>query len=74
MECLSLCRSKGEGGLLANHMGLKWVAIGNTLGNLMGTHWELERNMLGTKEKWKDGITYRHLSLFSTYSLVLGYM
>jgi hypothetical protein len=21
--------------------------------NLMGTHWKLERNMLGTKEKWK---------------------
>jgi hypothetical protein len=38
-------------------MGLKQGAIGNTLGehigNLMGTHWELERNMLGTKEKWK---------------------
>jgi hypothetical protein len=23
------------------------------IGNLIGTHWELERNMLGTKEKWK---------------------
>jgi hypothetical protein len=43
-------------------MGLKRGAIGNTLvehiGNLMGTHWdlegnplELEGNMLGTKEK-----------------------
>jgi hypothetical protein len=20
----------------------------------MGTHWKLERNMLGTKEKWKN--------------------
>jgi hypothetical protein len=39
------------------HMGLKQAAIGNTLGEhigkLMGTHGELERNMLGTKEKWK---------------------
>jgi hypothetical protein len=38
-------------------MGLKRGAIGNTLeehiGNLMGTRWELERNMLGTKGKWK---------------------
>jgi hypothetical protein len=43
-------------------MGLKRGAIGNTLGdthwepkehigNLMGTHLELEGNMLGTKEK-----------------------
>jgi hypothetical protein len=45
-------------------MGLKQRGIGNTLGpwgthlkpreyieNLMGTHWKLERNMLGTKEK-----------------------
>jgi hypothetical protein len=38
-------------------MGLKQGAIGNTLeehiGNLVGTHCELERNMLGTKEKLK---------------------
>ncbi len=38
-------------------MGLKQGAIGNTLeehiGNLVGTHWELEGNMLGTKEKQK---------------------
>ncbi len=38
-------------------MGLKQGAIGNTLeehiGNLVGTHWELEGNMLGTKEKLK---------------------
>ncbi len=44
-----------RGGLWALHMGLKRGAIGNTLGehigNLMGTHWELEGNMLGTKEK-----------------------
>jgi hypothetical protein len=36
-------------------MGLKQGAIGNPLGehigNLMGIHWELEGNMLGTKEK-----------------------
>jgi hypothetical protein len=36
-------------------MGLKQGAIGNILGehieNLMRTHWELERNMLGTKKK-----------------------
>jgi len=39
-------------------MGLKQVAIGNTLGehnknfgNILGTHWELERNIEGTKEK-----------------------
>jgi hypothetical protein len=38
-------------------MGLKQGAIANTLEehieNLMGTHWELEGNMLGTKEKLK---------------------
>ncbi len=44
-------------------LGLKRGAIGNTLEehigklgtywNLMGTHWKLERNMLGTKEKRK---------------------
>jgi hypothetical protein len=38
-------------------MGLKQGAIGNPLGehigNLMGIHWELEGNMLGTKEKMK---------------------
>ncbi len=26
--------------------------IGN-LGNILGTHWELKRNTLGTREKWK---------------------
>jgi hypothetical protein len=41
-------------------MRLEKGAIGNTLGecignicNLMGTHWEHEGNMLGTKEKMK---------------------
>jgi hypothetical protein len=50
------------GGLWAKHMGLKRGAIGNTLGkhigNLMGTHWELEGNMVGTKEFFfKSNIT-----------------
>jgi hypothetical protein len=40
-----------RGGLWAIHMGLKQAAIGNIFGNLMGTHWELEMNMLRTKEK-----------------------
>ncbi len=38
-------------------MGLKQGAIGNTLGehigNLIGTHWEFEGNMLGTKKMEK---------------------
>jgi hypothetical protein len=45
-------------GLWAKHMELKGGAIGNTLRehignleNLMRTHWELERNLLGKKEK-----------------------
>jgi hypothetical protein len=46
-----------RGGLWAKHMRLKRGAIGNTLrkhiGNLMGTHWELERNILGTKGNMK---------------------
>jgi len=46
-----------RGGLLAKHMGLSKVLLRaplwNTLGTL-GTHWELERNMLGTKGKKKD--------------------
>jgi len=37
-----------RGGLWAKHMRLKRVTIGNNLreyiGNLMGTHWELEGN------------------------------
>jgi hypothetical protein len=47
-----------RGGLWAKHMGFKGDAIGNTfeeprehIENLMGTHWELEGNMLGTKGK-----------------------
>ncbi len=40
------------------YMGLKRGAIGNTLGehirNLMGTHWELEGNILGAKENEKN--------------------
>jgi hypothetical protein len=48
-------REARRGGLQTKHMGLKRGAIGNTLGenigNLMGTHWELEGNMLGTKER-----------------------
>jgi hypothetical protein len=39
-----------RGGLWAKHMGLKRAVIGNTIGNFMRSHWELERNMLGTKE------------------------
>jgi hypothetical protein len=45
------------GGLWAKHMELKGDAVRNTLrehignlGNLMRTHRERERNMLGTKE------------------------
>jgi hypothetical protein len=26
------------------------------IGNLIVSHWELERNMLGTKEKWKKSL------------------
>jgi hypothetical protein len=47
-----------RGGLSAKCMGLKQGAIENTLGeqignpvNILRTHWKLERNMLGTKEK-----------------------
>jgi hypothetical protein len=29
------------------------VLLGTPLGNILGTHWELEGNMLGTKEKRK---------------------
>jgi len=37
-----------RGRLWAKHMELKRAAIGNTVGNLMGIHWELEMNMLRT--------------------------
>jgi hypothetical protein len=36
----------------------------------MGIHWELEGNMLGTKEKWKK-IKYAHTTLVVTGS---GYL
>jgi hypothetical protein len=46
------------GGLWAKHMGLKPDAIRNTLGehiwnlgNILGIHRELERNIKGTKKK-----------------------
>jgi hypothetical protein len=58
-------------GLWAKHMGLKRGAIGNTLGehignlknigNLLGTQWELERNMLGRKEKRKKVLPHPKL-------------
>jgi hypothetical protein len=51
MECLPTIYVR-RGGLWAKHMGLKRGAIGN-LGNILGTHWELEGNMLETKEKRK---------------------
>jgi hypothetical protein len=44
------------------NMGLKHGAIENTLeeqiGNLMGTSWELKKNMLGTKEKRKKSFPH----------------
>jgi hypothetical protein len=46
-------------------MGLKRGAIEKTfeehIGNLMGTHWELKGNMLGTKEKGKISFLPSHL-------------
>jgi len=41
-------------------MGAIGKALGEHIGNLMETHWELERNMLGTKETLKK-IKSRHL-------------
>jgi len=62
------------GGLRAKHMGLKWGAIGNTLGdthwepwehigNLMGTPWEHIGNTLGIKEFLKKILrtTWEHI-------------
>jgi hypothetical protein len=50
-------------GLWGKHMGLKQVVIGNTfqepkehIGNLMGTHWELEVNMLETNGKMENNV------------------
>jgi hypothetical protein len=55
-ETIGLLYEK-ERTLGAKHVGLKQGAIGNILGehigNLKGTHWELEGNMLGTKGKMK---------------------
>jgi hypothetical protein len=53
-----------RGGLWAKHMGLKQGAIWEQIGNLMGTHWELETNMLGTKEK-KTGPLRTHECMLS---------
>jgi hypothetical protein len=51
VEITHLCIRHG----VQTSMGLKRGAIGNTLGehigNLMGTHWELEGNILRTQEK-----------------------
>jgi hypothetical protein len=61
MECLPFGPTYiGEKGRTsrAKHMGLMQGDIGNTLeehienlGKILGTHWELEGNMLGTNEK-----------------------
>jgi len=54
---------KGE--LWAKHMGLKQGAIGNThgeyIGNMMGTHLELEENMLRTKDAYGKKPSHMHL-------------
>ncbi len=57
MECHLLWPTYiGEKGRTLGKMyGIKarcyWEHLGEHIGNLMGTHWELEENMLGTKEK-----------------------
>jgi hypothetical protein len=60
-------------------MGLKRGAIGKTLGehtgNLMGTHWELEGNMVGNKGKMKKNppsLLRPHFECM--LSLTIGYM
>jgi hypothetical protein len=43
-----------RGGLLGKTYGIQGAienTLGEQIGNLTGTHWELEGNMLGTKEK-----------------------
>jgi len=40
-----------RGELWADHMRLKRVAIGNTLGDILGTSWEPIGNLKGTKGK-----------------------
>jgi hypothetical protein len=46
-------------------MGLKQGAIGNThgeyIGNMMGTHLELEENMLRTKDAYGKKPSHMHL-------------
>jgi hypothetical protein len=56
MECLPLSAHRKEGKDFGQKTyGFKQGAIGNTLGehigNLMRTHWELERNMTNEKRK-----------------------
>ncbi len=77
MECLPLWPTYiGEKGRTLG----KTYGIGNTpwgthweprehIGNLMGTHWELEGNMLGTKEKWK-----KMLPSFSFFPFFLPFL
>jgi hypothetical protein len=36
------------------------------------THWELERNMLGTKEKWKKSSPYLGCIYFIHFRVSLG--
>ncbi len=55
MECLPLWPTYiGEKGRTLTY-GIKMKCIDNTfgehIGNMMGTHWEFEGNMLGTMEK-----------------------
>jgi hypothetical protein len=38
--------------LLGTHWWTPWE-LGKHVGNLMGTHWELKGDTLGTREKWK---------------------
>jgi hypothetical protein len=54
---------------LPKHMGLKWDAMENMLGNtlgtwaILGTHCELKGNTLGTREKWKKNPSSSQQSL-----------
>jgi hypothetical protein len=44
---------------LAKGYGIKMRCYGIVLGNILGTwgtYWKLERNIMGTKEKWKKKI------------------
>jgi hypothetical protein len=53
IECLALWPTNiGEKGrTLGKTYGIKARYYWEHIGNLIRTHWELERNMLGTKEK-----------------------